>query len=275
VRSEQLEGNAELDGVMFKYRIMRYIPNVVRGEYLNIGVLIEEPKTGRVGIRLVEEPREFARIRRFHPEADEALLRGLSEDMGSRLFGNNGNIRDQLDSMNENLSNAIQFSPANPSIAPDLEEELDRLYAEFVAPPNRVSSRIVELTREWMRDRLKDVFKHHGVLEKLTRRVPVSAFTQPGDPFRLDYGYQNDVRGFIHTVSLRGDIQQAKVLVYTAEKIHGHDPTAHFTAITEVRPSAGVPRHQFVEGLFAEQKIEIVAIDQADRFAEELSKRLA
>jgi hypothetical protein len=67
--------------------------------------------------------------------------------------------------------------------------------------------------------------------------VRIEGFTQPGDPLRLDYGYQNGVRGFIHSISLRRDIPQAKVLAYTAECIHARDSRAQITAITEVEPA--------------------------------------
>jgi hypothetical protein len=48
----------------------------------------------------------------------------------------------------------------------------------------------------------------HRILGKLEHRVRVEGLTQPGDPMRLDYGYQSAVRGFIHSVSLRRDLPQ-------------------------------------------------------------------
>jgi hypothetical protein len=117
-------------------------------------------------------------------------------------------------------------------------------------------------------------FAAHRVLGKLEQRVGIEGFTQPGDPMRLDYGYQNGVRGFIHSVSLRRDISQAKVLAYTAECIHARDALAQITAITEVEPAGDNPRHQFVERLFAEQKIRIVPMNLVESFAEELRTQL-
>jgi hypothetical protein len=260
---------------MFRYRILRYLPNLVREEYVNIGVLLEEINTPRVVIRLVEEPHEFARIRRFHPEVDEAVLRNLAGDLESRLQGNTSNVSGRVEFLSESLSNAIQFSAAKPSLAGNIDEELDRLYGEHVAVPYRASVHIVEYTRDWMRDKLKEVFRHHRLMEKLTQRANVETYTQPGDPFRLDYGYQNGIRGFIHVVSLGGDTEHAKVLAYTAERIHARDARAKITAITEVAPTPTFSRHQFVERLFAEQNIEIVSMSRVEEFAEALSKSLA
>ena len=125
-----------------------------------------------------------------------------------------------------------------------------------------------------MREKLSDVFRRHRILGKLEQRVRVEGFTQPGDPMRLDYGYQNGVRGFIHSVSLRRDLAQAKALAYTAECIHARDALAEITAITESAPDPENPRQVFVELLFAEKRIRIVPMSQVEGFAEELRLRI-
>ena len=74
---------------LFRYRILRYMPNLLRDEWVNIGVLLEEtsperpaPRLAmRLAMRLIEEPGEFARVRRLHPDADEDYLRGLVRNL--------------------------------------------------------------------------------------------------------------------------------------------------------------------------------------------------
>ena len=60
------------------YHVVRYQPNLVRDEWVNIGVLLfipgEGPAAGRVRQRWLEEPADLARLRRLHPAADEELL---------------------------------------------------------------------------------------------------------------------------------------------------------------------------------------------------------
>src|SRR5580698_6710839 len=109
---------------------------------------------------------------------------------------------------------------------------------------------------------------------KLEHRVRVEGFTQPGDPLRQDYGYQNGVRGFIQSVSLRRDLPQAKALAYTAGCIHARDRLAEITAITDTVPDAENARQVFVEKLFAGEGIRSVAMSQAEGFAEELRMRI-
>jgi hypothetical protein len=89
-----------------------------------------------------------------------------------------------------------------------------------------------------MREKLNDVFLRHRILIKLELHVSIEGFTHRGDPLRIDYGYQNGERGFIQTVSLRRDVEQAKVLAYTAERIHLRDSRAKIAAITEAEPTS-------------------------------------
>jgi hypothetical protein len=67
------------------YHLLRYVPNLVRDEWVNIGVLVFDPASGERRLRLIEEPEEYARVRRLHPQADEALLRGLRDDLEDRF----------------------------------------------------------------------------------------------------------------------------------------------------------------------------------------------
>ncbi len=67
------------------YRVLRYTPNLVRDEWLNIGVLLFDPSTGERRLRLIEEQEEYNRVRRLHPQADETLLRALRDDLEDRF----------------------------------------------------------------------------------------------------------------------------------------------------------------------------------------------
>jgi DUF3037 family protein len=263
---------------MFQYRILRYLPNLVRDEWVNVGVLLQETsgarQSMRSAMRLIEEPSEFARVRRLHPDADEDLLHSLAPEFDARLRGPDAEVAAYLQRLEQNLSNVLQLSPQKALLADNFDAELDRLYREQVTPPARRAGGLLQNTRDWMRSKLNDVFRRHRILGKLEHRVRVEGFTQPGDPMRLDYGYQNGVRGFIQSVSLRRDLPQAKALAYTAGCIHARDRLAEMTAITDTAPDAENPRHVFVEKLFAGEGIRIVAMSQVEGFAEDLRQRI-
>ena len=77
------------------YHVVRYQPNLIRDEWVNIGVLLfipglgpgRGPATGRVRQRWLEEPADLARLRRLHPAADEELLLRLPAEFERQFAG--------------------------------------------------------------------------------------------------------------------------------------------------------------------------------------------
>jgi hypothetical protein len=256
------------------YRLLRYVPNLIRDEWLNIGVLLEDSDGTRRAMRVIEDDAEIARVRRLHPAADDALLRALPSEFDARFQKSGAEaIAKYLAKLDQTLSNALQLSPQKGVLSEDFDAELDRLYHDHVAPPPRTRGGILESTRGWIKARLNDVFRRRRV-PRLARNIRVEEFTQPGDPMRLDYGYTNGVRGYLQAVALGRDTAQAKVLAYTAERIRVRLPDAEFTAITEVEPARDNLRQQFMVRLFEEQQIAIVPLNRIEKFAEELRVRL-
>jgi Protein of unknown function (DUF3037) len=255
---------------MLRYRILRYTPNLIRNEWVNVGVVLEESGGPRLAVRAIEEPSELARVQRLHPNADEKLLRAIPGELEAILrSGGSG----QIGKLDETLSNALQFSPVKGLVAEDFDAEMERLYREHVAPPPRSRGGIVESARGWIKARIDDALRRRRV-PGLERRVSVEEFTEPGDSFKLDYGYRNGIRGFMHAVAIGRDPVQAKVLAYTAARVRARVPHCEFTAITEVEPGPENRRHAFVARLFEDNQIAIVPLNRVEKFAEELRQRL-
>jgi hypothetical protein len=263
-----------------RYRILRYVPNLIRDEWVNVGVLLEElPSEGaaptRVAMRLIEENSELARVRRIHPAVDEEMLRALLAEFQKRLRAAAPERATYLTKLDQTLSNVLQFSPETAVFTDDFDSELDRLYRERVSPPARRGHGVLQSGLEWIRARVQDIFRRHRVLGRLEKRVPVAEFTYPGDPLALDYGYRNGVRGFVHAVTINRDLARAKALAYTAERVRRRIADAEFTAITETEPASGNSSHEFVSQLFADQRVAIVPLSRAESFAETLRQRLS
>ncbi|MGH9774893.1 MAG: DUF3037 domain-containing protein [Candidatus Acidiferrales bacterium] len=259
----------------FTYRVLRYAPNLVRDEWVNIGVLLFDVSRGRLHSRFVEEPAELARVRRLHPAADENFLRALPADFDAQVAAA-PEASAFVEKMDQTLSNLIQLSPQKAVLAEDFDAELERLYREQVAPPRyRERAGLFESTRAFIRQKLSDVFRRHRILSRLEKAVRVEEFTEAGDPLRIDYAYRsNGTRGYVHAVALARDPAQAKVLAYTAECIRARQPESEFAAITESAPQLENPRHRFVASLLTTQHIEIVPLAQAEQFAVRLRTRL-
>jgi hypothetical protein len=259
------------------YRILRYTPNLLRDEWVNIGVLVFDPRSGERRLRLIEGQDEYARVRRLHPEADEALLRALRKDLedrfefarsseghGASVGGSNGSsLEELLRQWDNTLSDAWQLAPQKGVVSSDLDAELERLYEEHVAVP-RAPSRIgAPGSRAQMRSYCSQVFGHMRLWHRIQKSVRASEFTFPGDPMRIDYSYRrNGTRGFLHTLSVSHAPVDAKVLAYTAERIAAKASLkTEFAAITDVALTNQNDRDRFVDRTLRDAGIEPVPLD--------------
>lgn len=119
----------------FTYHIVRYVPNLVRDEWVNIGVIAYDPKQSRFRVRLIEDESEFSRLRRLHPAIDEAALRGLSSFFESTLADHPRELSAWTTKLGQMLSTTVQFAPQKGMRAEDFDSEMDRLYHDQVAAP--------------------------------------------------------------------------------------------------------------------------------------------
>jgi len=258
------------------YRVLRYTPNLVRDEWVNIGVLLFDPQTGERRLRMIEEPEEYARVRRLHPQADEELLRALRDDLENRfatatpLFAGNGhgegNARTDwlklLGKWDDTLSNALQLAPQKGVFADDLDAETDRLYADHVAPQRGAARVGAAGSRGVIRSYCAQVLKQARIWERMDKGVRAEEFTFRGDPMRLDYGYRrNGTRGFVQALSVSRAPADAKLLAYTVGRIRDKVNSSEFTAVTDVHLLAENERHRFVQETLRDAGVESVPME--------------
>jgi hypothetical protein len=266
----------ETDLNTYSYWVVRYTPNLVRDEWLNVGVLLLDPGLSRFEARFIEESGEFGRVRKLHPNSDETVLRALERHFDTVVRGAEDPSA-YLAKLGDTLSNVVQLSPERGLLGGEFDAEIERLYQQHVAPPPRVGavSRFLANSRAAILSRLGEVLRGAGLAGRLERRVRVEQYTYKGDPLRVDYAYRrNGTRGFVQALSLERDAAQAKGLAYTAERIRRHVDSAEFTVITEAPPAADNERHQFVAHLLGEQRIGIVPVAQLDPWVNDLRAQL-
>lgn len=281
-----------------RYFLLRYAPNIVRGEFINLGVFLYDPAAARLDARLLDD---FRRVRRLHPWADLDLLARLAEQFEQESLGAAAPEASGLDAYLErlqNYSNLLDCSEPKAVLTTNFDAELERLYDAYVREPRYPTrlAAVVEGTRAWIRSRLNSVLRSAGLLghPRLERRVRVAAYTQPGDPFAFDFGYRtNGTRGFLHALALAREVDTAKVVAYTAERVRarlaGENLRAEFTAIVEALP-AEVPTPVGTQAgelpadggtaalsarILAEQEIRLVPVAALDTFATQLRQQLA
>ena len=247
------------------YHVLRYVPNLVRDEWVNIGVLVFNSQTGERRLRLIEDTEEYNRVRRLHPWADEALLRKLRDELENRLDADSANgaqipWQRVLGKWDQTLSNALQIAPQRGVLSEDLDGELERLYADHVAVPRRSVRPGLPGGRANIRSYCTQVFKQARIWDRLDKWVRIAEFTFPGDPARLDYSYRrNGTRGFMQTLSVSRAPQEAKTLAYNVQHISAKAAyKTEFAAVTDVALSADNDRHRFVRETLRDAGIEPV-----------------
>jgi hypothetical protein len=254
------------------YRILRYTPNLVRDEWVNIGVLVYDPRSGERRLRLIEEQEEYVRLRRLHRQADESVLREVRDDLEDRFDAApkanggpfDGMVWEQiLSKWDETLSNAIQLAPQKGVISNDLDAELERLYEDHVALPHAPSRFGIPHTRPRMRSYCTQVFRQARLWDKIQNSVRVSEFTFPGDPMRIDYSYRrNGTHGFVQMFPVSRSPGDAKGLAYTFEEIAAKSSLkTEFTVVTDVALTEQKDIHRFVDRTLRNAGIEPVPLD--------------
>jgi hypothetical protein len=262
-----------------QFYLLRYVPNIVRGEFVNLGVLLYDPGANRLyAPRLLEN---FRRVRRLHPWADLDVLAALEKKIEEEVPAQSDELPAYLDHLQQ-FSNVLEFTEPKAVLTADPAAELDRLFESYVAEP-RYPTRLaaaVERSRAWIRSQLNVALRRAGLWERLERGVRVEEFTHPGDRFRFDFGYRsNGNLGFLHTLALEREVDRAKVLAYTMERIRARVAaqklTASCTAIVEAPPAPENETAELSARILAEQEVALVPVAELDTFAGDLRRQLA
>lgn len=198
-----------------EFQLIRYVPNPVRDEFVQVGVLLREqdPQGGEPAMEL-RFTRDWRRLRCLDPDADTSLLEGMESELRNRL-GNDrdGKLKRILD---ESLSLNVQMTAPKAYLAESLPAGVEELMRLYVDPPKR--ERMPRLSgRAAIQSLMRAEFEQAGVWDLLRKRIAASDYTRPGDPLRIDAGYRpNGMIRMFHAVSLEPGLELAKVLAYSA-----------------------------------------------------------
>ncbi len=221
-----------------EFSLIRYVPDPVKNEFVNIGVLLRDNEA-RTAVRFT---RDWSRVRCIDPDADTAMLEALEAEVGRRLAED---ARSGVASLEDALSNALQMTEAKACLAESFTTELESLMQLYVLTAKR-RREIRRTGRAGLQTRMRSEFERAGVWELMQRRISAARYTRDGDPLRLDCGYRpNGVVRMFQAVSLAGDVEGAKVLAFSAAELtegvqRVERATLELTAIVEpLREVAG------------------------------------
>jgi hypothetical protein len=270
--------------IQCEFFLIRYVPDVVKGEFTNIGVLLREP--GQDATAVVRFTRDWSRVRCMDADADVALLEALEGEIADRLRTAATDTKQVLPYLQETLSNSIQITEPRAALAESIPAELDQLMRMYVEPL-KVKTERRRTGRAAIAASMRNEFERAGVWGLMRKRIAASLYTRPGDPMKIDCGYkafsreavQHEVIRMFHAVSLEGDVESAKGLAFSATQLREgvqrvENASLELTAVVEPLRSVSADedeateRYRFGIETMEQQQIRVVTVSDLARVAE-------
>ena len=196
-----------MDGDSTSSFCWRYVPDAVKDEFVNLGVVLYQPGqagSGEAGFADVRFTRDWRRLWCLDPDVDLEMLEALEREIRERLAEGGKSREWLLGKMEDSFSNAIRLTPAKAVLAesPQAEmESLAQLYLERTRRAGRSFS-----GRQMVFGKMRDEFERHGVWQFMRKGIAVAEYTHRGDPLKIDCGYapQKTVRAELRRVAMGG-----------------------------------------------------------------------
>jgi hypothetical protein len=110
-----------------EFRLVRYVPNAVKEEFINIGAIFIND-----GFVTVHFTANWDRVRNVDKSADIEMLKALEDELRQRL-SQGGKYRDgALADLQDRCSNALQFTERKACLCTDAERELETLVSLYL-----------------------------------------------------------------------------------------------------------------------------------------------
>jgi hypothetical protein len=267
-----------------EFFLIRYVPDVVKGEFTNIGVLLREAGAGadRPESAVVRFTRDWSRVRCMDADADLGLLESLEGEIAARLqmhAKDAPGIKPVMEILQDTLSNSVQMTEVRACLAESLPAELEQLMRMYVEPL-KVKAERKRTGRAAIAGIMRTEFERAGVWALMRKRIAASLYTRAGDPMKIDCGYRpNGVIRMFQAVSLEGDVEAAKGLAYSAPQlIEGvqrvESARLELTAVVEPLRAVSdledeaMERYRFGVEAMERQEIRVVTVSDLARVAE-------
>jgi hypothetical protein len=255
-----------------EFFLLRYVPDVVKGEFVNFGVLALE--NGPNGAELIDVRimKDWGRLLCLDPQADLDVLSALEKEIRQEI----GRTKDQvtlLKKMEDSFSNLVQISPVMPSLTERTAlAEIEVVARMYLETPKLRRTR-EPAGRQKILETMREEFDKAGVA-KFVLPVPVEPYTKPGDHFQFDFGYR--AKGGIklfQAVSLKASVDTAVLLAARYPRIAPvmskmTDSALLLTAVIDDDLDRGRDEVRFALGMMEEEKIHIAVTAEMPTFAE-------
>ncbi|MBY0129116.1 DUF3037 domain-containing protein [Bacillus cereus] len=205
---------------MCKYAVLRYVPDDIREEFINIGLVFHSPEDKYVNLQLTTN---FSRVSQFDDESDvkflKLVLEGVKDDFTQSITDGPSLQQAEdpkfLEKATSIYVNQLQFSPIRTIRSRDyLKDEID-LFRTYVYFDPHKSKRITDTEVKSIMSR---VFRNHGknISGNLERNVEVDIGSED---IKLDFAFKKDCKAqFIKTLSFDYAVKNSKKATQLAKE---------------------------------------------------------
>jgi hypothetical protein len=268
-----------------EFQLIRYVPDPVRNEFVNIGVLLRAAEGGQSMVRFT---RDWGRVRCLDPNADTQMLEALEIEVGQRLESQPADHPRPITAvLQESLSNGLQITETKAYLAETFLAGLEDLMGLYVDSPRRERSQR-RGGRGALLTTMRTRFEEAGVWNLMRKQIAVATYTKPGDPLRIDCGYRpNGLMRMFQAISLETDADDAKLLAFSAlSLIDGvrrvEQAELELTAIVEpIRQEESqdlsderIAQYRFAVEIMEEHTIRVMTSSDLPRIAETARREL-
>jgi len=261
-----------------EFFLLRYVPDAVKDEFVNIGLVMLEPGANGEGFADVRLTRDWRRVRCLDPQADIEMLEALERDIRLQLVDTHDREA-LLRKLQDSLSNVIQLSSTKACLAEAPVQEIEALARLYMGAPKQPAVRVAS-ERQNILSKIREAFEQAGVWQLLMHGIPVSPYTKTGDPFKFDFGYRvgNSIKLF-HAVSLNTSVDQAVTLASRYPAIarsmtEKTQASSFLTAVVDDRLDRTNEQVQFALGMMEEAQVKIAAAAEMPEVAEAARREL-
>jgi len=253
----------------FEFYILRYVPYVVSGDYVSIGVLLVEPRANGFGFADVATTSDWRRVECLDRYVDVEVLQNLEPYIRMQLH-HSPDVGMVLHKLEDSFANLIQLSSGKVCLAEDPARELKTLLAIYVDEPQ------VELLPGAARPKSERTIIVAGIESALTRaaiwalrieKISAAKYTKKkGDSLVFDFGYVvgSEVR-FFQAVPLKANTNQAVILAHrfpkVADSIHAENGSrAMLTAVVSDDLDRTNPDIEFALDAFQDNNVKVATV---------------
>jgi len=269
-----------------EFFLLRYVPDVVKQEFVNVGVvMLEESEDGFADVRFT---RDWRRVRCLDPEVDVELLQSYEDELRRLLQSRAAEVINYklpmsrrewlLDVMQQSFSGALQLAPMQAVLTESPQGELGKLAHAYLESEHRAQQREAA-GRRAIYNVMRDAFEQAGVWQFMRKDIAVAQY-MPGDPLKIDCGYRtDDIVHMLHAVSLATDLNAAKILAFSYPELQAgimsdEGAMSSMTAVIE----DGLDLHDqgiaFALATLQQYNIEVAKVSQMPAVAERVREEL-